>query len=590
MLEEYIKCVVKEYTLENIENLNSDAFKKKLNALNCLYSKKTENVNEIYSEWKALHEYKQPGISDAGVVLLAYSIIVDNQANIDIEKFKIFICEYFKEEFKNENIFGIFYMNDETNEKNNFFAFCYPMHRRVLNPREWEYREKMLPDKWKDFIEKIQIALGIKQKLTTEEKYIMDDDRELEDKVPLEYVTPFTENTVQLDRPYDDVMNRFKITYNYFYESEHRVYTKARRGEMYPDEFLELVRNYLNHSQNDLSEKDKSYIVKQMYTAIYEYYVLTPLINDPKISDIKVININDIRVKVKGKRYTSNLKFDSEEDYESFIDGIAIKNGINLVHSPMSHFVDKNGSDKCIMRFNIMTPYVASSDTSYLHIRKISKIKPSLNELIKDGMLTKELAQWFIKAVKYGRGIIFIGRGGSGKTTLMNVLLEYIPFDKSILICQDNEEMFSEKHPDCMFVHTVEAMAGRDEYQFPVFDLKSLTKNGLLIDIDYFIIGEIKGAEAMYFLNASKTGAKCMASLHDDEAKLDKLADYVMYESKYNRDQALHMLKNIQYIVHMDEYQVKDINETMGWNQEKQDLDYRQIYNSKDGLLINSYA
>ena len=256
----------------------------------------------------------------------------------------------------------------------------------------------------------------------------------------------------------------------------------------------------------------------------------------------------------------------------------------------MSHFVDKNGSDKCIMRFNIMTPYVASSDTSYLHIRKISKIKPSLNELIKDGMLTKELAQWFIKAVKYGRGIIFIGRGGSGKTTLMNVLLEYIPFDKSILICQDNEEMFSEKHPDCMFVHTVEAMAGRDEYQFPVFDLKSLTKNGLLIDIDYFIIGEIKGAEAMYFLNASKTGAKCMASLHDDEAKLDKLADYVMYESKYNRDQALHMLKNIQYIVHMDEYQVKDINETMGWNQEKQDLDYRQIYNSKDGLLINSYA
>lgn len=582
MIEEYIGCNIKEFTAETINELQNPEWIEKLNDCNQLYTWQ-EQIPDIYTRWKDRHEYVNPGISDANVVLLLYSVSVDDQSNYDNEIISNFITNYFISSFKEKNILGIY--QKHIKEKTLFLCFAYPLFKRVLDPRQWEYRNRMLTDKWTQFLEQMQIALGIKKQLTHEEKYIMEDDRDLEEWTAMEYTTILNTESYQLDKPYDDVMNRFKETYDYFSTNEHRIYLAARSGRMPANEFLKEVRKYLNNNQNDLTEKDKHFIMRQMHQAIYEFYMLNPLLDDPKISDIKVININDIRVKVGGRRYTSNLKFDNEEDYYSFVEGIAIKNGINLIKNPMVHFVDRHGHPDYILRFNISTPYIASSDTPYMHIRKIAKHKPTINQLIKDGMLTKELAQWFIKVLKTAGGIIFVGRGGSGKTTLMNVLLEYISFYRSILICQDNEELFALKHPDCMLMHTVEGLSGQDPETNPVFDLKDITKNGLLVDIDYFIIGEIKGAEAMYFLNASQTGAQCMASLHSGVATLDKLADYVMYESKYSREEALYMLKNIKYIVHMDEYKVQDINETLDWNPEIKNLEYRQIYNLKDGFV-----
>ena len=586
MLEEFISCTVKEFTPENIEQLKEGKWISELSSLRQILTVRDHESYDVYDIWKRKHEYVSPGISDANVILLMYSIIIDDKAQLDPDIMDGFMLGYFRDSFQEKNVLYLASKHDEEKKKSLYVCFAYPLSKRVLDPRQWEYRERMMPDKWKQFIDKMQIAFGFKKQLTKEEKYIMDDDRDLEEKSPMEYTTILSAESIQLDKPYDDIMTRFKTTYDYFSHNEHRMYLSARCGEMHPQEFLFEVKKYLDNNQKDLTEKDKQYILQQMYEAIYEYYKLNPLLDDPKISDIKVIAINDIRVKVGGRRYTSNLTFDDEDDYESFVRGMAIRNGIDLRKNPIAHFVDKDGHPDFILRFNIMTTYVASSECAYIHIRKIAKHKPTMNQLIKDGMLTKELAQWFIEQLKTAGGIIFVGRGGSGKTTLMNVLLEYIPCYRSVMICQDNEELFTNHHPDCMFVHTVEGLGGQDPEEHPVYDLKAITKNGLLVDIDYFVIGEIKGAEAMYFLNASQTGAQCMASLHSGVATLDKLADYVMYESKYSREEALYMLKNIKYIVHMDGYKVQEINETLDWNKEINNLEYRQVYNAKDGLLL----
>ena len=96
----------------------------------------------------------------------------------------------------------------------------------------------------------------------------------------------------------------------------------------------------------------------------------------------------------------------------------------------------------------------------------------------------------------------------------MNTLLEEISYNNSCLVIQENEELFTTSHPDMMFQHVVTARhKGEQEY-----DLKDLARNGLLTDLDYFIIGEIKGGEALYFLNAADTGHKCWASCHGNSS------------------------------------------------------------------------
>ena len=118
------------------------------------------------------------------------------------------------------------------------------------------------------------------------------------------------------------------------------------------------------------------------------------------------------------------------------------------------------------------------------------------------------------------------------------------------------------------------------------YDLKDLAKNGLLTDIDYFIIGEVKGEEAMYFINACDTGNKAWCSVHSpsSEEAINKLADYVMYASKYNHEEALYMLKELQVIVFMKNFKVAEISEVVGWDESTHNLKYRTVFR-KESLL-----
>ena len=185
-------------------------------------------------------------------------------------------------------------------------------------------------------------------------------------------------------------------------------------------------------------------------------------------------------------------------------------------------------------------------------------------------------ASYLLDKVKNARGILFTGKGASGKTTLMNTLLDLISYNNSGLVIQENEELFSKKHPDLMFQHIVTSRR-QGEIQY---DLKDLARNGLLTDLDYFVIGEIKGGEALYFLNAAYTGHKCWASCHGASSTeaMNKLADYVKYESDYSKEDALKMLQSMEVVIFMKNFKVAEIAEVVGWDEEKKDLKYNLIY------------
>ena len=91
---------------------------------------------------------------------------------------------------------------------------------------------------------------------------------------------------------------------------------------------------------------------------------------------------------------------------------------------------------------------------------------------------------------------------------------------------------------------------------------------------------EIKGAEALPFLNAAYTGHQCWASVHGASSTqaLNKLADYVKYASDYSREDALKMLMSMDVIIYMKDYKIYEISEISGWDYEKKEIKYKTIY------------
>lgn len=359
----------------------------------------------------------------------------------------------------------------------------------------------------------------------------------------------------------------------YFTRIRSELITQLDRGRITKDVFIREVKDYIR--QLGIPDDIATKVYKNFSQFLWSYDILDELIDDPDIQDIKCLSWDTIRIKKFGKRYTQNLKFRSKEHYIRFVEHAAIKNKISISdQNALQNFVDKDSNQNAILRFNIATKFVNSTEMPYLHIRKISKNKYTLQKLIDAGMASKETFDYLIKAAATRDGILFTGKGASGKTTLMNFLIDKIPDTCSGLVIQENEELFS-KHPDLMFQHTV-LNRGEGKIQY---DLKDLARNGLLTDLDYFIIGEIKGGEALYMLNAAYTGHKCWASVHGASSTeaINKLVDYIKYQQDYTREEAMQMLTHIDTIVFMKDFKVAEIAEVTGWNEETKQLKYKNI-------------
>ena len=111
------------------------------------------------------------------------------------------------------------------------------------------------------------------------------------------------------------------------------------------------------------------------------------------------------------------------------------------------------------------------------------------------------------------------------------------------------------------------------------YDLEHISIAGLTMDVDFFIVGEVKGTEAVYLLNAAYTGQLCAATIHAPSADkaTDKLVDYCLAASKYTRNELMKMLDCFKTLVFMEHYRVKEIFECKGWNEETKNLIYERI-------------
>ena len=310
-------------------------------------------------------------------------------------------------------------------------------------------------------------------------------------------------------------------------------------------------------------KKDIDSYVTYFETYIWGYYLLDPLINEESISDIRCYDYNRIRITRYGKKEEAKIEFPDYDDYRRFIGMVATKNEVNLsAINEIQKFTDYTSNSDYILRFNICYNRINTSNKPFMHIRKTPRKKRTLTELENIGFLTKEQREYLQEKAKTAKGIYFTGKGSAGKTTLFNALIEEIPRDKSGLVIQESDELFSD-HPDILFQHILE-QNGEGKVQY---GMKELAQNGLLINLDYYMIGEIKGEEAEYFSLASYTGHTCWASGHgaSPEDGIEKLKDYIQRATGNTEEACFKVLSQMEVVVFLKDYRIQAISEIRGY-------------------------
>lgn len=358
--------------------------------------------------------------------------------------------------------------------------------------------------------------------------------------------------------------------------SKQNVLIRMKKGLQSREEFMEDVRKHIRSYYAAAGQEVVEETVRFFEQYIFGYSRLSPLIDDPEVSDVRCVSYDNIRIKKNGQRMDSGVAFKSEREYRQFVDFVATKNQVNLSNlNAIQRFTDTESHTGFILRFTVSMPLVNTYTEPYLCIRKVPKNFPEIRELISKKMVAPDLAETLVQRFHRGSTLI-CGGNSSGKTTLLNALKETIPEDRAVLVAQQADELTTKRHPDMMFLHS---LAGTAESQVN-YDLENISIAGLTMDVDYFIIGEVKGAEAMYLLNAAYTGQLCAATIHAPDARraMDKLVDYAMYDSRYTRNELMKMMDCFETVIFMKHYRVEQVYEVTGWDEARREVGYRMIY------------
>ena len=183
-------------------------------------------------------------------------------------------------------------------------------------------------------------------------------------------------------------------------------------------------------------------------------------------------------------------------------------------------------------------------------------------------------------SLEKGEVLSILGENGSGKTTLLNVILDEIPYDESVLVVQESDELYSNLHPQIQFEHTVDPTEKSAGYT-----LEDELRMGLLQDIDNFVIGEIKGGEALYvFTTALSTGARFFGTIHanDAAASVRRLSHCARYISDYPVETLEEIISDIPFVlIHLCSFSVDEILEIDGYDQEQKSLKFQSVYRKK---------
>lgn len=238
-------------------------------------------------------------------------------------------------------------------------------------------------------------------------------------------------------------------------------------------------------------------IVEKIYSSIRGFGLLDSIISDDTITEVMINGPDDIFIEKSGRLTKLEEHFESERKLEDIIQRIVGLAGREV--NQANPIVDTRLPDGS--RVNVVLPPI-SLKGAIVTIRKFSKTPMTMEQLIRYGSITPEISEVLKTLVKAKYNIFICGGTGSGKTTFLNALSNYIPHDERVITIEDSAELQIAGVDNLVSLETRNANASGAGQ----ITIRDLIKSSLRMRPERIVVGEVRGGEALDMLQAMNTG------------------------------------------------------------------------------------
>lgn len=290
------------------------------------------------------------------------------------------------------------------------------------------------------------------------------------------------------------------------------------------EEIRELIDEMLVREAREepLSLAERGRLRKELFHAVRKLDVLQELVDDPQVTEIMINGPDNIFIERGGRLLESGLHFDSEEKLQNVIQQIV--SDCNRTVNEASPIVDarlENGA-----RVNVVLNPVALNGP-IVTIRRFPDKPITMEDLVSFGSITKEVCEWLSRLVRAKYNIFISGGTGSGKTTFLNALSNYIPSEERIITIEDSAELQIRNIPNIVRMETRNAnVEGCRE-----ITIRDLIKTSLRMRPTRIIVGEVRGGEAfdmMQCLNTGHDGSMSTGHANSSRDMLSRLENMIL--------------------------------------------------------------
>ena len=291
------------------------------------------------------------------------------------------------------------------------------------------------------------------------------------------------------------------------FDAEQKLIAEIKQyiGENFPlsqlsdEELQEKIEEVCNRRMEGVyvSIEQHVSIVEQVYSSIRGFGLLDSIIRDDTITEVMINGPEKIFIEQNGRLFQMDKQFESERRLEDVIQRIVGLAGREVNQAnPICDTRLPDGS-----RVNVVLPPIALCGPT-LTIRKFSKTPMTIERLIRYGSITQEIADKLELLVRAKYNIFICGGTGSGKTTFLNALSNYIPKDERVITIEDSAEL------QIVGVDNLVRMETRNANAAGVgqITIRDLIKSSLRMRPERIVVGEVRGGEALDMLQAMNTG------------------------------------------------------------------------------------
>ncbi len=278
-----------------------------------------------------------------------------------------------------------------------------------------------------------------------------------------------------------------------------KIFEKYNLNQMEDDLLEEAIEHLIIEEIQDeyITIEERVDITERIFNSIRGLGLLDSIIKDDQITEVMINGPQDIFVEKAGKLYKLEQKFDDERQLEDIVQKIVGQAGREV--NQANPIVDTRLPDGS--RVNVVLPPISLNGAT-VTIRKFSKTPMTIEQLLKFGSITPEVAHVLELLVKAKYNIFISGGTGSGKTTFLNALSSYIPHDERVITIEDSAELQIEGIDNLVRMETRNANTAGSG----AVTIRDLIKSSLRMRPERIIVGEVRGGEALDMLQAMNTG------------------------------------------------------------------------------------